>query len=170
MIKVTGGRLRGVLKVKRMALAALHSQWESQLTKFEGEEKDPIGMMVQIRAIETSVAEVEELQAKYNLMVMVQPFKGDMSLEMAIKLVGGAGRIAKLWRDAAKGEKKERYGGRLNQSRDKDSIYAVDSVPKELALKLAIDAEEKRDALQQAIAKGNLTEIEFEDSVGALLS
>jgi|HubBroStandDraft_2_1064218.scaffolds.fasta_scaffold00002_91 hypothetical protein len=170
MTKINGHLIREVLKEKMLELTTINSTFEESLYKFESEEKpSPAALMARIMELETAVAKLQTLQSQYNLTVMVQINEVAMPLEEAIKLVGGAGRSSKRWREAAKGEKVDRYERRANRQREKDKEYTVPTISKEKALEYAKKAEQYAGSLRKAIALGILTDIEFDDSVAALL-
>jgi hypothetical protein len=171
MITINGYRLREALKEKQLELATLQSQWDESLVAFAGEEKArPDDLANAIFKLEMNIARLQELQSDYNLKVKVDVCDVIYTLECCIKIVGGAGRLSKRWREAAKGEKVDRYdrGGILYKEKDKE--YAKPVISKTAALIFAKAREKYASQVRNAIAKGNLTDIEYEDSVKELFA
>lgn len=165
-LTVTGQKIKEVLKIKTLELTTVLSTFDESLVSFEGDKgkKDtPQQVMDNVVRLEKEVAFIQTLQSRYNLAVKVKIQHVEITLEEAVKLVGGAGRTAKRWKEVAKGEKKDRYSSRYDNTRDKDKEYAVPTISKAEALEKAKVAERYASAIRTAIATGNLQQVTFDD-------
>ena len=86
-----------------------------------------------------------------------------LSLALAVKLVNGAGTSEKMWREAAGGGKKERYGYSDDKIRNKDQIRALPQVSVAQAAAAADRASRYASALREAVAIGNSTTVEVDE-------
>src|SRR5512142_2752942 len=95
---INGFDLRGAIVKHGLARDAAQELFSDSLKKFPGEEKpDPrVVMEDQIIPHERAIAALEVAQAAYNQRVQVQ----DLTLAMAVKLLGVAVREMKAWMDA----------------------------------------------------------------------
>jgi len=136
------------------------ARFEPALSYFPGEPKgDPREIARRFNEAERRLCSLQTAQTCYNLAVKVTVMGQSMSLCEAIKLVGGAGRLEKMFRMAGS-EKKERYSYR-EDTRQEGTIVAQKTLTLE-----EIDAERKTAhrwaaALRTAIASGNATEREL---------
>lgn len=162
-MKVNGYRLQHALRELEHAREVAASQFADNVTQFKSTENklDIRQVFAQFTTLEKKIAETQTAQTQYNLNVTVNVMGKEMPLLQAVKLVGGAGRAEKMWRDAVKGKKQDRYGFQQDQ-RQKDVEYAVLSVEPAEALKHAQQASRIASALREAIQVGNATEVEVE--------
>jgi hypothetical protein len=158
-MKVTGYKLRQAIKEMETARDLLAARFADCLKEFEGEEKpDPIDVMKLYEAAEKDLASLQTAQTQYNVLVRV-PGLGIL-LSEAIKQVGGAGRVEKMWKVVATGPK-NRYGFE-SDSRSKDMIVAKLKVSAESAGGLAKRAGKWASSLREAIQLGNAIEVDIE--------
>lgn len=173
-MKINGYKIKDAIKLKTMELTTILSQFDESLYSFQGEFKEtPEIIMSKVAALETDIATLQEIQGQYNLAVTVEielipQTKTGFTLMFAVKSIGGLGRISKKWRDAAKGEKKDRYSYSSGVTRNKDTEVATPTLSKTQALTMAKEAEKLATRFRSAIATGNLVEIEFDDSYSRL--
>jgi len=168
-VKVTGYKLREEIRRNELQRDMAANIFKDSLHAFKEEEKaDPRALMQQFRNAEFHVAMLQEAQQRYNLKVTVDVQGRKMSLASAVKMLGGAGRAAKMWREAV-GEKEDRYSCRNNLERQKDTETAKRTVSHEEALKEANKADAYAGSLRAAIALGNATETEIEHLESLLL-
>ena len=161
-MKVTGYKLREAIRRFELQRDTTVNLFKNALHVFEGEVKvNPLALMEQFRNAELTVATLQEAQQRYNLKVTVDVQGKKTTLAAAVKLLGGAGRAAKMWRDAVS-EKNDRYEYRNNLERSKENEVAKRVVAYDAALKEANKADAYAGALRAAIATGNATEIESE--------
>jgi len=159
-MKVTGYKLREALKMAQLELSTIDSQFEDSLYCFEGEVKpSPKDIINNIQGLERSIARLQTAQCLYNLSIHVVVAHEKMTLEEAIKRVGGAGRISKMWRIAAQGQKADRWERIQTMSRKTDDEFAKPTVAKNEALEYTKNAEKYASALRNAIAIANTTEV-----------
>jgi len=87
--------------------------------------------------------------------------KTPLSLMAAIKLVGGMGRLAKMWRTAASGKQVDRWDRQRLQTRSKDTEVAQPTMKKVDALVTAKSYSKFAAALGGAISTGNTTKLDI---------
>jgi uncharacterized membrane protein YqiK len=130
--------------------------------KFEDDEKETPGdLSAQYSVIEEQIAVLMTARAVYNLKVMVKANNVDMPLAKAIRLVGGAGRLEKLWRAPTK-KKVDRWDREQRLERDKDHEFATQVISIEDCLKAARIEGKRASSLREAIAVGNGAGLEME--------
>lgn len=164
-MKINGLQIRETIKMKKLELAAVLSTFEESTTAFAGETKqNPKDVMERAFQLELQITRLQAMQSEYNLNVEVAIEETSYSLEHIVKLIGGVSRIAKKWRDNAKGEKIDRYSRREMITRSKDSERAIPTVTKEESLNEAKRYEKIASHFRSAITRGNLAEIEVGDT------
>jgi hypothetical protein len=176
-MKVTGYMLREAIKQHELRRDTAAKAFDGSLKKFPDEEKEsPIELVESFSKAEQAIAALQEAQMRYNLSVKVEVMgqgnyptdKVRMSLAKAIKLVGGAGRVEKMWRSAT-GPKKDRYGGyRDDDEMDPTRIRAVATIKSSDAISQASRAGKAAGSLRAAIATANAELVEIEDLSPAL--
>jgi hypothetical protein len=147
--------------------AALESFTQS-LYKFKDEEKaTPDDIAHEYITAESKIAKLQTAQAFYNTIVKLKvdvPGAGKMDywLSEAIKLVGGAGRLARLWKSALPQSARPRFGLYASdvgpRVRKKEEEYQIHVLTKEEILIRAKTAVKFSGALRAAIARGNTEE------------
>jgi len=159
---VTGYALREAIKQWELRKDAANRVFDESLKIFPGEEKPhPSKLIEQYLAAEVAIAQLQTAQAQYNLLVAFD-FEGrKITLCEAVKSLGGYSRVEKLWRTAAGGGKKERYGYNDNNERDSTKIYAVQVVTPMQGVEQATVAARRASALRAGIATGNATTCEI---------
>ena len=162
--KVTGYALKEQIKRATMVRDTTASLFDDSLSKFPDETKDEPQMVVdRFKAADLALAKIQVVQQRYNLAVEVEVLGEKMSLCEAIKRVGGAGRVEKMWRSCA-GVKKERYGYRGDEdTRDPNMIRSEATINQSQALELAQEGAKIAGAIRAAIATGNAKEVDFQD-------
>jgi len=169
MITITGVQIKNALNKKRQARDMWLSQWDESLVIFAGDDKiSPNDLATKVMQLEDEIVRLQVIQARYNLAVSVDAEGGSLTMAYCVKVVSAAGRMSKLWKEAAQGEKKDRYSSRLTNERDKDKEYAKPAISKAEALNRFESAEEFASSIREAVATGNTKPVEFEDSVGDL--
>lgn len=168
-MKITGYALREALKQHELRRDTAARTFEGTLKSFPGEVKDkPQDVVKQFLAAETAIAKLQTSQSKYNLLVMVDANGERMTLEEAIKRIGGEARVEKMWRSAA-GPRRDRYGSsNIDDVRDPNQIVAITIVTPNEATKLASACSKRAGSYRAAIATGNAREVEIEDLDPAL--
>ncbi len=169
-MKITGYKLKELIKQAEMVRDTVASHFDDSLHKFEGDatKATPQEIVDKFRRADLALAQIQAVQAQYNLAVEVTVLGEKMTLLDAVKRVGGAGRIEKMWRSAS-GTKKDRYAYRDELTRDKDTIRAKRTISKGAALELAQQAAKVAGALRAAIAEGNSREVELDVSLPDLV-
>jgi hypothetical protein len=170
-MEVTGYKLREALKMASLELETVKTQFDESLYAFDGEEKDsPEDISDKIRELEIKVARLQAAQEQYNQKVTVDVNGSKVILAVAIKLVGGAGRVAKMWKQAAKGSVRDRWSRHQAAIRKADEEVAKPTIDKSDALKLAKDSERYAASLRSAIAYGNTSKVAVDFVDESLLS
>jgi hypothetical protein len=168
---INGYRIREAMKQWHNRRQIASTQYNNSLYYFEGEDNLPLDQVVKnFQQADENYAKLQELQQWYNARVIVDTKNADgkpvmMSLSYAVKVLGGAGRVEKMWRDACS-EKQDRYGnyGR-DRERDKDKEYAKRSVSIPEATKRVEAASRYSMFLRSEIAKANNTSVNIGDDV-----
>jgi hypothetical protein len=163
-MKITGFQITYRLRELQDTREVTSAQFNSSLFQFASEagtKASPLELMRILEEYERKISVLQVAQARYNLAVQVEVQGRAMTLHEAVKLVGGAGRIAKMWKDAAKntGANPYSYG---ETSRDKDHEYAQRAVSVQECLDASTRANRWASALRQAIQLGNAVEMEVE--------
>jgi hypothetical protein len=170
MMKITGFQLTYRLRELQDTREIAQAQFNDALFQFETAAEGaptPVELSRILQECERKIAILQVAQARYNLAVEVDVLGERISLHQAVKQVGGAGRLAKMWKDAAKktGANPYSYG---EMSRDKDHEYAKRTVSVQECLERSTHATRWASALRQAIQLGNGVEMEIEGLDAAL--
>lgn len=162
-MKVTGYQLRELLRraVTRRDLAS--QQFRESLWAFAGESMlgKPVDIADDFSYADETVALLEEAQQLYNARVNVSVLGKTFTLAQAVKRVGGAGRLDKMWRIAALDTGRDRYDSQ-RRTRSKDEIQAERQVSVSEAIQRADKASQFASALRAAIASANNTEVDLD--------
>ena len=160
-MKINGYQIREVIKRWIIQRDTYANQFRDNLYAFEGEDKQsPVEVMKEFDRADRTVARLEEIQQLYNRIVKCDVQGETVSLTLCVKLVGGAGRRAKMWRDAGPG-KPERYSSYRDERRErsKDTDYAARQISVQDAVDYSTEAAKYASALRNAIAKGNSEQV-----------
>lgn len=161
-MKTTGYKLREAIRMWELRRKMAGDNFDKSLHAFEGEDREsPQAVVVHFKHADEAVANLQTAQAMYNLSVKVNVLGEEMTLCEAVKRVGGAGRVEKLWRTAAI-DKKDRYSYDRDLVRNADEVRARRTISLKQAGELAAEAAKWAGALRAAIAVANSTEVEVE--------
>ena len=167
-MKVSGYKLREAIKQYELRRDTSAAMFEDTLKKFPNEEKaSPQTVVVAYQEAEIAVAKLMTAQMVYNLAISVDVLGEKMTLAEAIKRVGGAGRLEKMWRSAASGKRKDRYYSETD-TLDLNQIRAVTTIDSTVAVELATKAGRVSGAFRAVIATANAQEVEIEGLSPAL--
>jgi hypothetical protein len=169
-MKVTGYQIREAIRKHELSRDTAAKLFKKSQHVFEGDEEKahPKDIMNAFTGAELAVVSLQEAQQRYNLAVTVDVQGEKMTLCSAVKRLGGAGRVEKMWRDAVC-EKEDRYGYN-DRERQEGTIVAKRVVPHRDAIEAANKAAGFAGALRAAVAMGNSTVVEVEDLDGALFT
>jgi hypothetical protein len=158
-VKVTGYKIRTAIKFWELKLSASRAAFENSKQAFPGaKHDDPLKLGDDVARCEANIAALQTHQSLYNSEVHVMIAGVKMPLTYAIKAVGGAGRIEKMWHNVARGpDKRNRYNDDRMQ---KDEIRAEPTIPADVAISKASEAAKYAAEIRAAIAEGNSVEIE----------
>jgi hypothetical protein len=161
-MQVTGYALREAIRRQQLRRDTIAAQFSDTLYVFEGEEKQsPDEVAAALMKAERTVAALQRAQDEYNLHVKVTgKLIGEMTLCTAVKLVGGTGRLEKMWRTAAV-PKQDCYDTE-RMVRNKDDVRARSTMNVRDLTDRAAKAASYAGALRAAIAEANSTKIEIE--------
>ncbi len=144
-------------------------QFMNSLWAFSDETKTPPQKIFEnFVEADIAVALVEAAQQDYNAQVkfdIVYPNDKEVTevtLALAIKLVGGAGRMTKMWTDATNDDGSDRYSTRRDTTRNKDEEFANRTIKEEECLEFAKETGKYAAELRQGISIANTTEIEID--------
>ena len=161
-MKITGYKLRETIRMWELRRKIAGDNFDKSLHAFEGEvQESPQSMVNTFKHADEAIANLQTAQAMYNLSVKVNVLDKEMTLCEAVKLVGGAGRVEKLWRTAAI-DKKEPYTYDNKLVRNATEVRAQRTISLKGAGELATEAAKWSGALRAAIAVANSTEVEIE--------
>ena len=160
-MELNGYKIRNAIQEQTQRRSVLAAQFRESLKKFDDEEKEhPANLMEVYMACENAITALQVIQTQYNWTVKVKIHGKETKLLTAIKLIGGYGRIEKMWRTAA--PKYDRYSDYGEGSRSKDTIYAKDQMSPAQILEASKAASKECAAIREAIAIGNSTPMEFD--------
>jgi len=161
-MNVTGFQMTNRLRELQDLREIVAAQFNECLFRFQGEQKpSPEELTRTFEECERKIALLQVAQARYNLSVTVEVLGQAMTLHQAVKRVGGAARLAKLWKDAAKRTNTAAYGyGPM--AREKDNEYAERTVSVESCLAHSTQASRVASALRQAIQLGNSVAVDID--------
>jgi len=160
-MKISGYKLREALRNKRTLRDVLATRFNETLFQF-GEGTLPQEVACNFCDADQAVAMLEEAQQFYNQQVTFVINSKRMTLTRAIKLVGGAGRLEKMWRSAATDTGRDRYSHR-ELTRKPDEVHAHRTVTVDESIKFAQQAARQASLLRSTIAEANAREIEIEN-------
>ena len=161
-MKTTGYTLREAIKQAELRRDTAANAFNGSLKKFPDEEKEtPQSIVDTFTKAEKALVSLQVAQMRYNLAIQVEVNGEKMSLAEAIKRVGGAGRIEKMWKGAIAEPTKRGYMEDIDE-RDTTKIRAVRTIPAAEAMKLATTSGKKSGSLRAAISVANGKEVELE--------
>ena len=164
-MRVTGHQIQTLLKQLTSRRNLEERQFAPSLWVFEGEEKpNPIDVFKSFRTLEHQIARFQTAQSVYNNTVEVTVLEEPMTLQEAVKRVGGTMRMARLWKSLLKSDDDmprwhKATHGEL-QKRSKENVYAKQVVPTTEIMARALRYESEALALRRAIQKGNNEEVD----------
>lgn len=162
-MKVSGIQLKEAIKMAGLELDIVRSQFNDSLHKFKDETKPhPANVASRIESLEEKLGLLQTAQRYFNLNVTGTFLGREITLENAVKIVGGKGRVAKMWRQAARGAEVDKWDRRQALTRKADEEKAEPTITQDEALQKAKETERKASDLRALIAKANAQEIEIE--------
>ena len=162
-MKVNGFQIKQAIREETEERDLADSRFAGSLKAFPDEDKPKPTVLAEVMdKSERRIAKLQTTQARYNLAVQVTVEGQSMTLQEAVKALGGAERIEKKWREAAK-EETDRYGG---DTRDKDSVVRTRQVSSDQCAEFARTAMRRRNAINYAISKGNAVEVDLPGDLG----
>jgi hypothetical protein len=161
-MKITGYIQREAIKNWELRKNTACKQFQESQWLFEGDAKVSLQALAEAYLqAEQTIARLQTLQAQYNLAVPVEVLGQAMTLCQAVKLVGGAGRLEKMWRDVA-GVSRQQYGYGQMMVRQKDQEFAKRAVDPAEAVERTTTAARLASGLRNAIALGNTRELDMD--------
>lgn len=170
-MKINGYRLQQAIKSRQEDRDLLNGQFSGSLFKFEDEVKrSPVEIAADLLKVEQEIAQLQAAQGVYNTKVVITVDGQDITLLQAIKRVGGANRLANLWKQVAQQSAGTLPNGRRNRYdpyghgavRDKEQEYAKATVDAETAIQKAKEAAKAARELRAAISAGNAKEVDVD--------
>lgn len=161
-MKVTGYKLREAVRRWVTAQSVAAKMFPETLFAFEGDQKDdPKDVDESFWTASKNIAELQELQQKYNMENFVEVRGERMTLSRAIKLVAFAGQRSKSWKTAASETGRGRFSDRV-LTRSKEDEIASRKVSVKECLNCQIGVDSYLADLRTAIAVANGREIDME--------
>lgn len=163
-MKVTGYNFQQAIKARQEDRDLLQDQFSGSLFKFEDEEKrSAVEIAKDLEKAEREIAQLQAAQGVYNSKVTITVGGQDISLLQAIKQIGGANRLANLWKGVAQSSAgtlgtgiRNRYDPYGSGSvRVKDQEYAKATVTAEVAIEKSKETSKLARAMRAAISAGN---------------
>ncbi len=163
-MKINGFLIREAIRRWDLRRDAAANVFKQSLFRFSGEVKtSPIEIEARFVRAESATASLQTSQSRYNLLVMVVVFDMEITLSEAIKRIGGAGRLEKMWREAAAPKRDSYSYERDIMERELDKERAAPTLTENEIMDRAHKAAAYAGALRAAIAAGNGTLIEHSD-------
>lgn len=160
-MKMTGFGIREALRRWQLKRDTANSLFDGSLRKFADDEKEhPQEIMKAFALADVAIAKLQTAQQLYNLTVLVDVQGNTMTLSEAVKLIGGVGRMEKMWRSGV-APKRERYALREDEVRKDDEVRSVQVMKTSEMLSEAERAARLASALRFAIAQGNIQEVDL---------
>jgi hypothetical protein len=158
----TGWQIREALKTWELRKGLAEKLFPESLHKFKDEAKDsPQAHIEAYLTAELAIAKLQVAQMKYNLAITVLVDKEEMSLAEAIKRVGSAGRVEKMWGSVKPASSRSRYMDDMPITRDPNQERAESTLTVKESTKLAEQASKRASAFRAAINTGNGREVEI---------
>lgn len=156
---VSGYQLREAIRRWELRKDSSFERFGESLIYFPDDPKpDPVGLADSFSQAEDAIVALQVAQMRYNLLVKVSVLGVEMPLGQAVKRIGGAGRLGKMWRDAT-GNKKDRYSTYREDTRKSDEIRANRTMPVNECMSRADKAAVFAGAMRAAIATGNSVQL-----------
>lgn len=169
-MKVTGYELREGIRRHTTRREVASKQFMDSLWSFPGDTKlSTAQIATDFESADTAVAQLESAQQMYNSMVEVKALGTSMTLSEAVKRLGGAGRLEKMWRSAATDTGRDRYHTR-EASRKADDVFAQRTIAVTDCLSKAEQSAKFASALRAAVAEVNSKSVDVPGLNPALLT
>lgn len=169
-MKVSGYQLREALRRWRDRRDIYSRTFADSVWQFEGEQSgNPVEIAQEYEKADRAIAALESAQQEFNQRVTVQLSDGLFRLSIAVKRIGGAGRLTKMWRIASTSTGTDRYSYRENR-RSKDDEFTSRAVAQPVAMQKADEAAVYASRLRAGIAVANGTVLDIESIDPTLLS
>jgi hypothetical protein len=164
MAKVTGYSLKEAIKKLERRRDTTKAQFEESLYFFEGEQEataareKSVNLAKRVQELEEGIATLQTVQANYNAGISITVQGKKLILTQAVKLMGGAERLEKMWQKAAEIEN----SGSRYYSPDRVRVAGQEHAKRSIAYDAAVAEAEKAStfvgALRAAVAVANSTE------------
>lgn len=167
---VTGTFIKNKIKIITSEIAVLNNVFEDSLYAFAGETKTPPKVVADtILRVERELGAWQAAQKHYNSSVVLE-FEGrTITLQEAISIVGGYGRVSKLMKKAAGYEKRGRYDPGPKTTRTSSEITATKMISAADALTAYKEYETKAAQLRGLIGLKNNVETDIKWLDGAVI-
>lgn len=162
-MKTTGWQLKEALGAWELRKKSAEKLFPESLHTFKGETKDrPESIVGDFLKAEQAIARLQVAQMRYNLTVKVKVLDETMTLAEAIKLVGGAGRVEKMW-GSVNPDRTRSYMPEYGLTRDPNQERAEQVISVKEGTKLAEQARKRASGFRAAINGGNAQEVDIEN-------
>lgn len=171
-MKITGYKLREAIKEWSLKKELAEESFNDALFAFKDEEKDALEFINLYEKAENAIVKLQNVQVQYNNTIQVSVnYYGNnvekMSLALAVKEIGGIGRVAKLWRQAKKAKAVcSTYLGESRLIRKDDEEVAKKTISDAVCAEQLTAQIKKENKLRAAIAAANAVEINLDLDAG----
>jgi hypothetical protein len=164
VILVNGFMIRDAMNRWNLKRDTANKQFPNSLYAFDDDEGNlaPEEVIRNYAEADEAYAQLQVIQQAYNAKITINYQDRKISLALGVKLIGGAGRIEKMWRSAI-AEKRDRYSDGPPRERTKDSQYAKRQISPKEAMSGAEVAAKSAATLRSTIAKANGTDIDVRE-------
>lgn len=167
-MKVTGYKFKQAIKELKDRVEVTRNNMSNSVKYFPSQDKpDVYKMFNDYKEAEIRLAMIQTYNQQYNLEVKVDVAGKKISLAQAVKMLGGASRCEKFWREAAKSDSMSSPGGRRFsryhqlEARDKEKEYPVRVVEESICLDEAAKESRYVSRLKEAIQTGQATQVNY---------
>jgi hypothetical protein len=161
---VNGYTIREALKRWERQRTIASKLFNDCLYRFKDDtnKQSPQDVMQQFQQADTNYAKLQDIQQDYNRNTTVTIGGEQMRMSLAVKLIGGAGRIEKMWSDSLGHNKQDRYSSYRSGEplqRSKEVEYAVRQITEKECLQQVQFSSQYASNLRSAIALANTTSV-----------
>lgn len=134
-MKVSGLEIREALRQWALRRDAANKRFEEALTRYEDETKEsPLEAETELILCEDAIAHLQTAQSYFNGQINVRVGTAEMKLTYAVKRVGGAARLEKLWHAQVKAKKVPAWeSARTKRTKDQVKELSAMSIPEMVA-------------------------------------
>lgn len=158
---VTGIEIQEALRLWKIRRTAAEAAFPNSFKKYDDEDKaSPQELEKELILCEDAISSLETIQSIFNNQVSVTIKGEDYSLSYAVRRLGGATRLEKLWSTQVAPEP-DRYAARIPRS--VEHVIEKQTITTKEITKSATGAAQVSSLFRRAIAAGNASRIDVGD-------